>query len=205
MAEDKFKRHIAFKLRVGDISSGKPKIEGDRFIHLELDGKNIVRVNLIGNIVEKFESSGEKQYSFTTLDDGSGQIKLKSFGDDVEKLKNFTEGQTVLVIGVLRNFQDDTYISPEIIREQDPKYLLIRKLEIEKTRSGNPEFVKQQMGAVKDRILGVIKNSDQGIEVDQMITNLRDISPEIIRQEIQKFIEEGMVFEPRPGMVKYLG
>ena len=205
MAEDKFKRHIAFKLRVGDISSGKPKIEGDRFTHLELDGKNIVRVNLIGNIVEKFESSGEKQYSFTTLDDGSGQIKLKSFGDDVEKLKNFTEGQTVLVIGVLRNFQDETYISPEIIREQDPKYLLIRKLEIEKTRSGNPEFVKQQMGAVKDRILGVIKNSDQGIEVDQMITNLRDISPEIIRQEIQKFIEEGMVFEPRPGMVKYLG
>ena len=205
MAEDKFKRHIAFKLRVGDISSGKPKIEGDRFTHLELDGKNIVRVNLIGNIVEKFESSGEKQYSFTTLDDGSGQIKLKSFGDDVEKLKNFTEGQTVLVIGVLRNFQDETYVSPEIIREQDPKYLVIRKLEIEKTRSSNPEFAKQQMGAVKDRILGVIKNSDQGIEVDQMVTDLRDISPEIIRQEIQKFIEEGMVFEPRPGMVKYLG
>lgn len=205
MAEDKFKRHIAFKLRVGDISSGKPKIEGDRFTHLELDGKNIVRVNLIGNIVEKFESSGEKQYSFTTLDDGSGQIKLKSFGDDVEKLKNFTEGQTVLVIGVLRNFQDETYVSPEIIRKQDPKYLLIRKLEIEKTRSNNPEFAKQQMGAVKDRILGVIKNSDQGIEVDQMVIDLRDISPEIIRQEIQKFIEEGMVFEPRPGMVKYLG
>ena len=205
MAEDKFKRHIAFKLRVGDISSGKPKIEGDRFTHLELDGKNIVRVNLIGNIVEKFESSGEKQYSFTTLDDGSGQIKLKSFGDDVEKLKNFTEGQTVLVIGVLRNFQDETYVSPEIIRKQDPKYLLIRKLEIEKTRSSNPELAKQQMGAVKDRILGVIKNSDQGIEVDQMVTDLRDISPEIIRQEIQKFIEEGMVFEPRPGMVKYLG
>ena len=205
MAEDKIKRQIAFKLRVGDISSGKPKIEGDRFTHLELDGKNIVRVNLIGNIVEKFESSGEKQYSFTTLDDGSGQIKLKSFGDDVEKLKNFTEGQTVLVIGVLRNFQDETYVSPEIIREQDPKYLLIRKLEIEKTRSSNPEFAKQQMGAVKDRILGVIKNSDQGIDVDQMVTDLRDISPEIIRQEIQKFIEEGMVFEPRPGMVKYLG
>ena len=109
------------------------------------------------------------------------------------------------MIGVLRNFQDETYVSPEIIREQDPKYLLIRKLEIEKTRSNNPEFAKQQMGAVKDRILGVIKNSDQGIEVDQMVTDLRDISPEIIRQEIQKFIEEGMVFEPRPGMVKYLG
>jgi hypothetical protein len=30
-------------------------------------------------------------------------------------------------------------------------------------------------------------------------------SPEIINQEIQKMIEEGMVFEPRPGKVRYLG
>ncbi|MCH7687959.1 MAG: OB-fold nucleic acid binding domain-containing protein [Planctomycetes bacterium] len=158
MAEDKIKRQIAFKLRVGDISSGKPKIEGDRFTHLELDGKNIVRVNLIGNIVEKFESSGEKQYSFTTLDDGSGQIKLKSFGDDVEKLKNFTEGQTVLVIGVLRNFQDETYVSPEIIREQDPKYLLIRKLEIEKSfPKPLTTEQKQEIRALRDEIIDLIK------------------------------------------------
>ena len=61
------------------------------------------------------------------------------------------------------------------------------------------------MVSVKDRILGAIKNSEDGIEIDQMVTDLRDISPEIIRQETQKFIEEGMVFEPRPGVVKYLG
>jgi RPA family protein len=205
MAEEQFKRHIAFKLRIGDILSGKPIMNGERFQSLELDGKKVVRVNVIGNVVEKFESPGESKYIFTKIDDGSGQISLKAFGDEMDKLKDLTEGKTILVIGVLRNFNNETYIAPEIVREQDPKYLLVRKLEIEKTKSNDPNFQKQQVVAVKDRILGAIKNSEQGVEVDDLINNLRDISPEIIRQETQKFLEEGIIFEPRPTMLKYLG
>ena len=135
MAEEQFKRHIAFKLRIGDILSGKPIMNGERFQSLELDGKKVVRVNVIGNVVEKFESPGESKYIFTKIDDGSGQISLKAFGDEMDKLKDLTEGKTILVIGVLRNFNNETYIAPEIIKEQDPKYLLVRKLEIEKTKS----------------------------------------------------------------------
>ena len=129
MADEQFKRNIAYKLRIGDILLGKPIMDGERFSFLELGGKKIVRVNVIGNIVDKYESEGERKYIFFTLDDGSGQIKLKCFGDDVDKFKNIIQGQTVLVIGVLRNFNNETYISPEIIKEQDTKYLLIRKLE----------------------------------------------------------------------------
>ncbi len=205
MAEDQFKRHIAFKLRIGDILSGKPIMNGERFQHLELDGKNIVRVNVIGNVVEKFESTGDSKYIFTKIDDGSGQISIKAFGDEIDKLKNFTEGNTILIIGVLRNFNNETYISPEIIKEQDTKYLLVRKLEIEKTKSNDPSFQKQQVVSIKDRLLGSIKNTEDGIELDQLIINLRDISPEIIKQETKKFLEEGIIFEPRPGLMKYLG
>ena len=203
--DDKFKRHIAFKLRIGDILSGKPIMNEERFKHLELDGRNVVRVNVVGNVVDKFESSGEKQYLFTTIDDGSGQIALKTFGDDMEKLKPFVQGQTILIIGVLRNFNNETYISPEIIKEEDPKYLLLRKMEVEKNRPQTDIIPKEKIVAVKDKILGTIKNSEEGIGVDQLITNLRDISPEIVRQEIQKFLEEGIIFEPRPGMIRYLG
>ena len=203
--DDRFKRHIAFKLRIGDILSGKPIIIEERFKHLELDGRSVVRVNVIGNIVDKFESSGEKQYIFITIDDGSGQLALKAFGDDMEKLKPFVQGQTVLVIGVLRNFNNETYISPEIIKEENPRYLLLRKIEVEKSRPKTEMVPKEQIIAVKDKILGTIKNSEEGIEIDQLIINLRDIPPEIIRQEIQKFLEEGIIFEPRPGMIRYLG
>ena len=131
MAE-KPKRNIAYKFRIGSVLAGKPLIENNRFLYLKSGEKNIVRVNIIGNVIDKYESSGEKKFCFATIDDGSGQIKLKSFGDDIEKLKNIIQGQTVLVIGTLRNFNNETYISPEIIRESDPRYLLVRKMETQK-------------------------------------------------------------------------
>ena len=208
MPDQQFKRHIAYKFRIGDLLIGKPVMEGERFSFLELGDKKIVRVNVVGNIVDKYESEGEKRYSFLTLDDGSGQIKLKSFGDDVEKFKDINQGQTVLVIGVLRNFNNETYISPEIVRMQDPKYLLIRKMETEKDKSKNSEpVVKEQIIAIKDKILDAIKNSEDegGIDTDKIIMDLRETSPEIINQEIKKLLEEGIVFEPRPGKVRWLG
>ena len=208
MPEEQFKRHIAFKFRIGDLLIGKPILDGERFSFLELGNKKIIRINIVGNIVDKFESEGETKFSTLTLDDGSGQIKLKLFGDDVEKSRNINQGQTILVMGVLRYWNNEIYISPEIMREQDPKYLLVRKMEIEKEKAKNPEvLVKEQIIAIKDKILGAIKSSEDegGIDIDKIIMNLRDISPVIINQEIQKLVEEGIVFEPRPGKVRYLG
>jgi RPA family protein len=209
MADQQFKRNIAYKLRVGDLLAGKPVMDGEKFSFIEIGNKKIVRVNLIGNIVDKYVNDGEKKYAFFTFDDGSGQIKLKIFGDDSEKFKDVTQGQTVLVVGTLRNWNDETYIQPEIIREQDPKYLLVRKMELEKERNKNSPVPaeKKEITALKDKILGLIKNSEEagGIERDKIIMEVRESSPEIINQEIQKLLEEGIVFEPRPGKVRYLG
>src|SRR5690606_23443684 len=115
---------------IGDILLGKPIFDNEKFICLELGNKKISRVNVIGNIVDKFESEGEKKYTFFTLDDGSGQIRLKTFGEeDSEKFKKVGQGETVVLIGVVRNWNNETYVQPEIISKQDPKYLLVRKLE----------------------------------------------------------------------------
>ncbi len=207
--QEQFKRHIAYKLRIGDLLIGKSIIEEDRFKFLELGNQKIIRVNIVGNIVDKYESEGEKKYASWTLDDGSGQIRLKSFGNDVEKFREISQGLTVLVIGVLRNFNNETYILPEIIKEQDPKYLLVRKLEIEKIKSKNAPVAKEQIIAIKDKILDTIKNSenDGGIEIDRIIMNpnLNLASPAVINQEIQKLLEDGIIFEPRPGKLRWLG
>mgnify|MGYP001618929804 CR=1 FL=1 len=208
MAEtEQFKRHIAFKFRIGDLLIGKSVMNDERFSFLEFGAKKIVRVNIAGNIVDKYESAGETKYLTFMLDDGSGQIRLKIFGEDTAKFSNIMQGQTVVVIGLLRYWNNELYIAPDIIREQDARYLLIRKLEIEKTKKTLDPLGKQEIIAVKDRILGAIKNAEEqgGIGKDTLIMDLKDISPEIISQEIQKFIEEGIVFEPRPGKVRYLG
>ena len=207
--EQQFKRNVAYKFRIGELLKGKPIFDQERFSFLDLGNKKIVRVNIIGNVVDRYDSEGEKQYSFLTIDDGSGQIKLKSFGDDSKKLSGVTQGQTVVVIGVLRNFNNETYISPEIVREQDPKYLLVRKLELEKQRNENAptEVKREEVRAVKDQLLEKIKSSEDegGIDIDKIILELTDSTPEMINQEIKKLLEEGIVFEPRPGRVRYLG
>ena len=200
MPEEKFKRNIAYKLRIGDILRGNPIIENERFSFLELDGKRVVRINLIGSIVDKYESE-EKNYVFLTIDDGSGQIKIKAFGEDSEKLKNVNHGQTVIVIGPLRYFNNEVYIFPEIVKEQDPRYLLMRKLEVEKQK---PQTQNQE--SIKNKIIEQIKKyeSEGGIETEKLIVNLNEPS-KIVNQEIQKLLEEGAVFEPRPGIVRWLG
>lgn len=208
MPEQQFKRNIAYKKRIGDILVGKPVNNGDRFAFLELGDKKIVRVNIVGNIVDRYESEGDKKYVFFTLDDGSGQIKLKAFGDDVDKFKGVVQGQTVVAIGNLRNWNDEIYMSPEVIKELDPKYLLLRKLETEKERSSNTKPVeKEQITAIKDKILELIKSAEEdgGIETEKIINKFQDVSSTIIDQEIKKLLEEGIAFEPRPGKVRYLG
>lgn len=206
--EGQFKRNVAYKLKIGDILLGKPVMNGEKFSFLELGDKKIVRVNIIGNIVDKYESEGERKYIFFKFDDGSGQISLKVFGDDMTKFKDVTQGLTVLVIGVLRHWNNETYIQPEIIKEQNTKYLLVRKLELDRTPSPKASPIeKSKIIAIKDSIINIIKDAEEegGIEREQLIMKLKDASPEIINQEIKKFLEEGIIFEPRPGKVRYLG
>jgi len=121
-SEQQFKRNVAYKLRIGEVLIGKPVMTQEKFQFLELGDKKIVRVNIVGNIVDKYQSEGEKKYIFLTLDDGSGQIHLKVFGDDSEKFKEVQHGETALVIGIIRNWNNEIYISPEIIKEKNPKY-----------------------------------------------------------------------------------
>lgn len=202
--EQSFKRNVAYKMRIGEILAGKVIIEGERFKFLEALGKQIIRINLVANVIDKYVQDGEKRYASVTLDDASGQIKLKAFGDDIEKFSQLNQGDTVLIVGLLRTWNNETYITPEIIKKKEPAYLLVRKLEIEKDA---PKTIgKEQLSELKDKILQMVKDgeSDGGANIDQIIMNLKE-APEIINQEIKKLLEDGVVYEPRPGKIRYLG
>ncbi|MBW6442196.1 hypothetical protein K0A97_00220 [Patescibacteria group bacterium] len=213
--EQQIKRNIAYKLRIGEILTGKPIMDRERFSFLEIGNRRVMRINLIGNIVDKYEQSGgldssegNRRYVFFTLDDGSGQIKLKVFGDDYERFKDFFQGQTVVIIGNLRYWNNEVYIAPEVIREMDTQYLLLRKLETERDKTPNSGFVeKEQVMAIKDKILDLIKNAEElgGIEIEDITSEFKEVSTSLIEEEIQKLLEEGIVFEPRPKKIRWLG
>jgi len=204
MADQEFKRHTAFKLRIGDIFQGKPILDADKFRFLELNDKHIVRVNVIANIVDKYIQDDEKKFGSITLDDASGQIKLKVFGEDIEKFNSFEQGDTVLAIGLLRQWNNEVYIIPEIIKKKEPEYLLIRKLEtdLDKPKLLAPEKLLE----LKDKILNKIKEeeSNGGADVEALIMDLQS-PPEAINQEIKRLLEDGAIYEPRPGKLRYLG
>src|SRR4030042_2076055 len=150
MVEQAFKRNIAFKMRIGDILAGKITMDGERFKSLESQNKQVARINLIANVIDKYIQDGEKKFGSITLDDASGQIKLKLFGDDIEKFSPLNQGDTILVIGLLRIWNNEIYITPEIIKKKEPAYLLVRKLEIENEQLKIPD--KAQLLELKDTI-----------------------------------------------------
>lgn len=211
MAEFK-KRETAYKLRIGDLLRGKQIFEqnespSQRLQFIELGNRRILRVNIVGNVVDKFESEGERRFASITLDDGSGQIRARVFGEDTTKFKNIIQGDTLVIIGLLKSFNQELYILPEILKKTDPKYLLVRKLEIEKEIPKQlTQEQKQEVKALRDEVIDLIKNAEEreGIDKEEIIMKLK-ANPQIISQEIKKLLEEGIIYEPRPGRVRYLG
>jgi len=219
------KRETAYKLRIGDLIRGTPVVEDiaqevsdpnqtisqgtkERFRFLELGDKRIVRVNIIANVIDKYNSEGEKHWASITVDDATGQIKVKVFGEDTSKFDNLNQGDTILVIGVLRSFNQELYISPEIVKKCDTRYLLVRKIELEKSNKSSPiESNIDQKFSTRDEIINMIKNAEDssGISTGDIIIKIKTAPPEIINSEIIKLIEEGIVYEPRPGKVRWLG
>jgi len=201
--EEPRKRDVAYKLRIGDILKAKPIINEGRFMYVEIGDKNVVRVNLLANVVEKFVRDDEKKYASITVDDASGQIRLKQFGEDIAILKDLIQGDTLQIIGNVREYNNELYIIPEVAKKVDPKWLLVRKLEIQNARKDMPASAE---GGVVDLIKEKIKGAegDGGIDVDTLIMEI-EASPDVINQEIKKLLEDGLIYEPRPGRLRYLG
>lgn len=201
---NQFKRKIAYKLRIGQILEGKQVIEGERLQHIEVNNKKAARINIIANIVDKYIQDGEKKFGSITLDDATGQIKVKVFGDEVALFSDLNQGDTIMTIGLLRIWNNEIYLIPEIIKKKAPSYLLLRKLEVESNspKIQNPEKIKE----LKEKIIEMVKKADDsgGIEIEKLILDLKE-HPDTINSEIKKLLEDGLAYEPRPGRLRYLG
>jgi len=217
MVDEKFQRQTAYKMQISDILKGKMNLENDRIKNVEILGKNVVRINIIANIVDKY-ANPEKQFASLTLDDGSGQIRMKGFSDSFEILNSPIIGDTVYVIGMLRFFNDELYLLPEIIKSVEPKWLALRKLELgikdmpgeivtsqEIPKQPEPEIreekiIEQKIELVsspKLRVLNQIKK-DNELDMEQLIIPL-NIPLADLNNIVKELIQEGEIYESRPG------
>ena len=225
-------RQVAFKTWISNLNNGnfvKGSKTGESFIPscVELNNKNISRINIIATIVDVFKSEDGNYFSFT-LDDGSGTIRIKAFNEDTNSLLNFNKGDRVLVVGRVREYQEELYISPEITKKiTDPNMELIRKAELlsilgkpeEEAHLSRTQFVQaqnQNNGVTKESpadkdpsheelrqkiITHLMANDESGVE-------LSDLSKLIIKDDtttetvVKELLTEGEIYENKPGHYK---
>jgi RPA family protein len=211
------KRQTAFRLKISDISSGNA-VSNEKINFIEIGNKKVARINILANVVDKFISEGEKKYAALTIDDGSGQIRIKAFGEDIQKLKAVEIGDTILIVGNIRSFNNEVYILPEILKRMDAKWLIARKLEIEKNRvkephnarqtanpssDSKPNLIKNTASSLKEQILGMLKENDDGLDIDKIIMSMH-MPVEEINSTVTKMLEEAEIYEPKPGRIRLL-
>ncbi len=196
------KRNTAYKFFIKDIMAGKPVMDGERLSFLEIRDKKIVRVNVVGSVIDKFVSEGEKKYAALTLDDATGQLRAKLFGEDIAKANSINLGDAVVIIGIVRVFNNEIYITPEIIKNVDHKYLVIRKLELSNAAK---HLAVGSVDGLREKIIEMVREAELtgGIEAEQVVLKL-PYPPEGINREIKKLLEDGAIYESRPGMLRAL-
>ncbi|MFH2028054.1 MAG: hypothetical protein ABIJ08_02870 [Nanoarchaeota archaeon] len=212
---EKIKRHTAFKIRVKDLLDGKyVKSSGEwEPNYIEIDNKHISRVNLLGVVVSKEEEN-------MVIDDGSGKISIRSFGE-VGGTGDINIGDVVLVVGRPREFGNERYIVPEIRKRiEDKRWIYVRRLELNNTiepaqepKSNNSseddmieETAEINENDIKDPVSKIIKmikhmDSNDGADVQEVIEKSNINNSEKI---IQNLLEMGEIFEIRPGRIKVL-
>ncbi len=146
-----FQRSTAQKVSLGEIQNGE-------FIHgneqeanylLTKKGKKIFRVNIIAAVVDK-QTVGT--ITNMILDDGTGKLILRSFEEN-EGIKKIEVGTVILIIGKVRTFNEEKYVSPEVVRRIEPLWLKVRAHEnLEKEKIQNNQNYKKENTIEKNDI-----------------------------------------------------
>jgi RPA family protein len=132
-------RSVAYRVWISEIGSGPyVKQEGFNPNYIELKGKQVSRVQIMGTVVGTFTSE-DGNYGALTLDDGSDTIRVKAFGPDVANIKDAKVGQLVRFVGKIKEYNDERYLAPDFAAKvEDPNWVTVWKLELGEA----PEAVK---------------------------------------------------------------
>ena len=219
MAEQVFqKRQVAHKLRIQDvIESPYVKQEGEWSPnYIEWGGVQVSRVNIIGVVV--FADAEDNAVKSITIDDGTGKILVRSF-DELYTFSNAQVGDMVLLIGRVREYNNEKYIMAEIVKHIDKQWVEVRKLELgglamvvpasptHQEVETNKEAAAVPQEAVEesatDVLLNLIREHDkgEGAATEEIIAQSNNGDAEKI---ITSLLLEGEIFEVKPGRLKVL-
>lgn len=185
------KRITAVKTDINSVNSGM-FIRQDGFTPsfvISKTGQKLSRARILGTIVDVFVSQ-DGRYAFSTLDDGTGTIRLKVFGT-ITNVSELKKGDIVDVIGKIRMYNEETYVMPEIIyKVEDPNMIILRKAEL--------AIQNQELAKLKSLVMESRNKTSDFEELKKFLKKKHGIEPEVVEaiilsEEIPKTTEEKVV------------
>ncbi len=221
------KRWTAYKMNIYDIVKGSYAEDG----FVKFGNLQVNRVRVMGTVVSKLIGDSGK-YGFFVLDDGTETIRIRAFEDQLHLIEKVEIGDIVDVIGRLRKYEDELYIIPEIVVKIDnPNWEILRKLELieqkrrmSKNESNDAssdkilvqeEIVEEEIiednsrkndniESPRQKVIRLIRENDKGKGTEVLLLNEALGDKTLVLQVLTDLMNEGEIFEPRPGKVKLL-
>ena len=194
--------------------------------YLDVKGLKVTRVNMLGVVTNIF-SHPNNDYGSVLIEDGTEAIAIRTFKEDTKQLADYHIGDTIMVIGRPRQYQNEIYIIPEILKKVDnPAWLKLRKVELAQTRGTitiqqpqkkiiheereqREEHIaldaqKSGTETTRQKILNTLeKQGDAGMDIDVLIQQVSADEGEAEKM-IEDLIKEGEIYMARPGVLKII-
>ena len=211
-------RQTAYKIWISDLLNGEYHKEAGEWDpnYVLARNKKISRANIIASVIDVF-SNEDGGYKNIEIDDGSGKIKVKAWKDDVKIIENIRIGYLVLLIGRVREFDNEIYLTPEIVKTlQNSSWAKLRRLELvkeygepllkqevknaENSSESQPVFAEKFTENLRQKILRIVGGEEE-MTYDDLI-NESGLDEEEVKNIVKELIKEGEIYTPRPGFIR---
>ncbi|MBD3405910.1 MAG: hypothetical protein GF411_07250 [Candidatus Lokiarchaeota archaeon] len=166
-------RMTAIRASMADVVNGTYDDDGGPRV-VSPKGVELRRVLLVGHVIDQY--IGKDNYSVVTLDDGTATVRIKAWGSEASLLEPVRLGSLVIVMGKVREYNEEIYLTPEIIREvSDPNYMTLHLMERHRTvllsggsatmmqsvsaSPSKPKPVSSETGSLGGKILEYVKSN----------------------------------------------
>ena len=177
MEPQKYVRHTAIKCTVGSILEGT-YVQGseNEMSYVLLEEQKMYRANIFGILVLK---EGQGAITNMMIDDGTGRIIVRSFEESV-MISRLNVGEIVVVIGKVRTYNNERYISPEIMKKIDQKWMKVRQKEVVFRKPMNEEKSEKELVKVAEEKIEKLKVTEEVIPKNEGIVQEEEIHQETI-------------------------
>ncbi|NOQ55412.1 MAG: hypothetical protein GQ477_01255 [Nanohaloarchaea archaeon] len=152
-----FNMWAGYKLNISDLLSNPyVKVEdgsGQNHINIK-DRLKVVRVRILAQVTFKYASE-DGNYASMTLDDGTGNVRVKAW-QNIKVVLETEKDDLIDIIAMVREWNGEVYLVPEVLRIVDnPELKTLRSLEILRFKKEigiiDKETIEKEITSIKNQ------------------------------------------------------